>query len=449
MPQRRSDDATDRAGPHHDVAVIGGGTAAVSLVRELDGSGLDSIVFEPRRVGGICPYEACVPTKSMLHDAGRDVRWEAAVRRRDQLVHGLDDSAHADALADAGATIVRSAARFVDPGTVSADGRRFTADHVVVATGARAVVPAIDGLEDVSDLVWTSADAMTSDVLPDRLLVLGAGVIGSELAHLFAGFGSSVTVVDRDDPLFPQLSPSVRTIVTERLRDRAATVWPGVRATSLQRHGDRVAVRFDNREERRFDRVLVATGRRPSLDDLGLDAIGLDPGSPLPVGEAGRVACGGSVWAIGDVAGREQYTHAAGHHGAVVADQLAGRGERRFDDVVTAACVFSDPPLFMVGPGFVETASDDDVVWVDDDLDGVVRANTHDAHGALAVAGSRSTRRLVAAHGVGPGFDELVHAVVYAIDGSIPVDRLVQSMLPFPTMGNALQQTLLRLRSEL
>jgi dihydrolipoamide dehydrogenase len=451
MPATAPDDAaTDHlATDHLDVAILGAGTAAESLVGSLHGSGLSIVVFEPGRVGGICPFEACVPSKSMLHDAAAGTEWDAAVARRAELTHHLDDDAHADELTSRGATIVRAPARLVGADAIEAGGRRYTADHVVIATGGRPVVPDIDGLDQIDDLVWTSGDALTDDRRPDRVLIVGGGVIGCELAHVYAGFGSSVTLVEPAACLFADLAPEVCDAITAVIEDRVDELRLGTRPVSGRRHGTRAAIRFDDGVEQRFDRVVIATGRRPALSGLGLGSIGLDPDRPLPVGDTGRVACAGSVWAIGDVAGREQYTHAAGHHGSVVADQLAGRGTRRFDDVVSASCMFTSPPMFTVGPTHAATVDDDDVVWDVGDLDGVVRANTDDAHGVLAVAGSRSTRRLVAAHGIGPRFDELVHAIVFAVDGAIPIDRLVQSMVPFPTMGNALQQRLLALRDAL
>lgn len=450
QPDQRTDPTIIGHAPertHFDVAVIGGGTASESVVGSLEGSGLDVVVFEPRRVGGICPFEACVPSKAMLHAAATGMDWDDAVRRRAELVHHLDDGAHADEVAGRNATVVRAAARLVDHRTLDASGRRFTADHIVIATGATPVVPEVEGLDDVADLVWTSGDALTSDVLPERLLVVGGGVIGCELTHLYGGFGSAVTLVDPEPALFPDLHPDVCSHIDRAVAGRADDVRLGTTAVAVRRYGERIAVTFDDGTEQRFDRMLVAVGRRPTLDGLGLDTIGLDPGRPLPVGETGRVACDGSVWAAGDVIGREQYTHAAGHHGSVVADQIAGTGVRRFDDVVDAACMFIDPPMFTVGPSYADTADDPDVVWSVGDLDGVVRANTDRSGGAVALAASRSTRRLVAAHGIGPRFDELVHALVVAIDGAVPVDRLMQSMFPFPTMGNAVQQRLLSFRT--
>jgi dihydrolipoamide dehydrogenase len=240
--------------------------------------------------------------------------------------------------------------------------------------------------------------------------------------------------------MFGALHPEVSASIERAMRATGADIRLGVTPKSVSRHGARIALTDDRGETRRFDRLLLAVGRRPNLADIGLESLGLPTATPLPVDDTGRVRCGGSVWAIGDVAGREQYTHAANHHGRVVADQISGSGDRRLDDVVSAACMFVDPPMMTVGPTYADTVGDPDVVWFTVDVaESTARAATDERTGALAVAVDRRTRCLVAAHGIGPCFDELVHALVVAIDGAVPVDRLVQSMFPFPTMGDALR----------
>jgi dihydrolipoamide dehydrogenase len=185
--------------------------------------------------------------------------------------------------------------------------------------------------------------------------------------------------------------------------------------------------------------VLVAIGRRPTTVGFGIDRLGLDESAPLPVGDDGRVATDGSVWAIGDVAGAGQYTHLANHHARVVADHLVGTATRRFDDVVVPRCMFTDPPLIQVGPSWSELRDDADVVHVEVDLGSFPRAMTDElAAGHLWAAARRSTGCLVAAAGAGPGFDELTHALVTAIDGDVPLHRLRRSMQAFPTIGEIL-----------
>jgi dihydrolipoamide dehydrogenase len=423
----------------YDVAVIGAGSAGETLAGTLATAGRRVAVIEAGRVGGECPFVACMPSKSMLHDAGVGVRWHDAVRHRDEVVEHLDDTGHARALEAAGVVVVRGRATLVDEHTIDVDGTQLRADHVVIATGAEAVVPHIAGMETVGDLCWTSADALTSDVRPARIAILGGGVIGCELAHLFAGFGAEVRLLDTADRAFPDLVPQLGEMVDDHLRGAGVRVCRGVQVVRVERRGGNVTISLDNGAAVTADRMIVATGTRPRLDGLGLEQLGLDPSQPLPVDEHGRVDCPGSVWAIGDAAGRGQYTHLANHHARVVADHLAGDGRRRFDDVVVPACVFTAPPVMIVGPTFEELDGDPDIAWVRADLSAIPRWSTDNpATGTMAMAVRRSDRCVVAAHGVGERFDELAAAVVTAIDGAVPVDRLAMSLQPFPTVSELL-----------
>jgi pyruvate/2-oxoglutarate dehydrogenase complex dihydrolipoamide dehydrogenase (E3) component len=420
-----------------DIAVLGAGSAAEALVRHLDGE-CRVVVFEPRFVGGICPFVACMPSKSMLHDAsGAAPSWQAAVLRRDDVVEHLDDDSHCRELSNKGVLVVREAAQIVDEHHVRAGDRQWQAEHIVIATGSEPVTPPIDGLDQIGDRRWTSDDALTTTDRPARLAILGAGVIGCELAYLFARFGTEVHLLDSEEVAFPDLHEEIGQVIDGGLEAAGVRVRRGRSAVEFKRRGGNVRIRLDNGATLATDRVIVATGRRARRSGLGLESLGLDPDQPLPVDHTGRVQCPGSVWAVGDVADKGQYTHLANHHGLVVANQLTGDATRRFDDVVTPACMFTDPPMLTVGPTRSEV--DDDVVWATADLSEIARWSTDDHPGGfLAVAARRSTGTIIAAHGAGPKFDELVHALVVAIDGAIPVERLSRSILPFPTMGEIL-----------
>jgi pyruvate/2-oxoglutarate dehydrogenase complex dihydrolipoamide dehydrogenase (E3) component len=432
-----------------DIAVLGAGSAASALVRALDGDPT-VVVFEPGLVGGACPYDACIPSKSLLHDGAIGRAWSTASDRRRELIHHRDDTSHAAAIERTGARLVRERASFVDAHHVTSPSVAVEADHVVIATGSTPRLPPIDGLDDVRDRWWTSDQALRTAALPDRLIVLGCGVVGAELTRLFRAFGVDVVVLEPEERLFGTLHPEVSAAIETTVRATGAELVLGRRPVAVRRHGDGIAVIDDRGVERHADRALVATGRRPALDGLGLEHLGLVIDDPLPVDANGRVRSPGSIWAIGDAAGREQYTHAANHHGRVVADHLTGRGERHFDDVVSAACMFTDPPMLQVGPSFAETRDRAEVTWVAVDLgESSARAATDELAGVLAVAVDRGSRCVIAAHGIGAGFDELVHAIVIAVDGGVPVDRLVRSMVPFPTLGDVWHAAVARLHAEL
>ena len=429
--------ASDSPSDSFDVVVIGCGGAAEALISALESSECRVLVVERHRVGGDCPFVACMPSKAMLHDAAVSTRWDRAVQRRDEVVEHLDDRQHAEQVGRQGARLVRGQARVIDEHTVEVGDTTYRTEHIVLATGSSPVIPPIDGLSDLGGHLWTSDHALTTDERPVRLMIIGGGPIGCELAHLFAGFDTEVHLIDEADRGFPDLPAAIGEIVDDGLRSAGVRVRRGRSAVRFEQRGANVQITLDNDATIVTDRVLVATGRAANLTDLGLERLGLDPTAPLPVDDAGRVACPGSIWAIGDVAGKGQYTHLANHQAKVVADHLVGTGDRRYDDVVVPACIFTRPPVMMVGPTVADVG--DDAVWVDAKLSEVARWTTDSlGDGFLTIAVDRKTRCIMAAHGAGAGFDELASALITAIDGRVTVDRLAMSMWPFPTISELL-----------
>jgi len=424
--------------PDYDVAVLGGGSAAEALVAEVGSAGCRVVVFEPERVGGECPFVACMPTKSMLRDAAAGHTWDHAIRRRFDVAEQLDDSHHALDLQRHGADLVRASARLVGDGSVEADGERYHARHVVLATGSEPVLPPITGLDELGDRLWTSADAMLAEDRPARLTIVGGGVIGCEMATIFAGFGTEVHVLDAEPHAFAHLPGDVGEILDDALRAAGVRVCRGVTIERIERRGGGVRTTLDNGATVVTDRVLVATGIQPRTSNLGLETVGLESGDEFVVGLDGRVAGTSSLWAIGDVAGHGTYTHLANHQARVVADGIVGDGTRRFDDVVLPACVFTDPPIVTVGARPKDSAAGNSV-WVSARLHEVPRATTDElTDGFLAIGVDRSSRAVVGAHGIGDRFDELAAALVTAIDSRHPVEHLARSMWPFPTVGEIL-----------
>ncbi len=432
-----SSTTSDALSDHFDVAVIGGGGAAEALVGALESSHCRVLVVEQHRVGGDCPFVACMPSKAMLHDAAASSRWQQAVQRRDEIVDHLDDQRHAEQVDRQGARLIRGHARVIDEHTIEVGGTTYRTEHLVLATGSTPVIPPIDGVDELGERLWTSDDALTTDERPVRLMIIGGGPIGCELAHLFAGFDTEVHLIDEADRAFPDLPAAIGEIVDDGLRSAGVRVSRGLSAVRFEQRGGNVQITLDNGATVVTNRVLVATGRTANLADLGLESLGLDPDAPLPVDDTGRVECPGSVWAVGDVAGKGQYTHLANHQAEVVANHLVGGGDRRFDDVVVPACIFTRPPVLMVGPTPADLG--DDAIWVDAKLSEVARWTTDElGDGFLTIAVDRATRCVVAAHGAGARFDELASALITAIDGRVAVDRLAMSMWPFPTVGELL-----------
>lgn len=429
------------------IAIVGGGSAAEELLRQLSASDEHRVVvFETDLVGGECPFYACMPSKAMLHDRSVGRSWDQAVARRDRIVDHLDDSEHAHEAERLGATLVRARARVTGPGTVRADGVDYSVDHVMIAAGAQPIDPDIAGLDVDHPRVWTSKDALTSSDRPESLVVIGTGVIGSELAFTFAGFGTRVTAMDTSERPAADLHPAVGRIIAETLERAGVELVGGADVERVELTDDHVTVHQADGTIHRADQLLVAVGRAPAHGCIDLDSLGLDD---VEVDGTGRLTGTENVWVLGDAVGGDQYTHVANHHAVVVADHVAGDQVRRYDDVVVPACIFLDPPVVVVGPTWAELAGDDDIVWAEIDVD--TPRGTTDEHrsGFLAVAARASTGCVVAAHGVGDQFDEVVHALVVAIDGRVPVARLAQMIQPFPTVGEVLGQAFRSLRGQL
>ena len=431
-----------------DIAIIGGGSAAEALLRELEGSGREIVMFETHLVGGECPFLACMPSKSMLHDAKTGTDWADAVARREEITSGLDDSGHAEDDRELGATIVRERARIVGEGRVEAAGTTYEVDHVVIATGAEPVAPPIDGLDLDHDRVWTSRDALTTHERPESVVMIGGGVIGSELAYMFAGFGVDATTIDEADRPADDLHPEVGRIIRETLENVGVDVVNGAKVERVELSDSDGTVHLSDGSSVTAERVIVAVGRRPNTASVGLESVGIDP-EELEVGDAGRVVGTETVWIAGDAAGLAQYTHIANHHAAVMANHMVGDGTRRYDDVVVPACIFIDPPVMVVGDTWADLSDDDDVVWAETELNGARNATDEHRTGFLAVAARKSTGCVVAANGIGARFDEIIHALVVAIDGEVPVRRLDQMIQPFPTVGEVLDPTFASLKEQL
>ncbi|WP_158412175.1 dihydrolipoyl dehydrogenase family protein [Ilumatobacter nonamiensis] len=437
---------------NHDftLAILGGGSASEALIRELDNGSQRIVVFEPNLMGGECPFVACIPSKAMLHDRAVGREWPDAVRRRDDLVSHLDDGAHAEASRDRGATIVRARAELTAPGVVRAAGTTYHVDHIVVATGAESDIPEIDGLDADHARVWTSDDALTNSDQLSSMIVIGGGVIGSELAFIYSGFGTEVKTLESMSRRAPDLHPRVSELVEQTLGDAGVGVVNDADVERVELRDDGVTVRLGDGSAHDADVLLVAVGRTPRWHGIGLENLGLDP-DDITVDPRGRLVSDRDhdVWFMGDAAGQDQYTHVANHHAAVVADHLSGSATRRYDDVVVPACMFTEPPMIVVGPTWADLDGDDDVVWAEIELDTARSATDRLGPGFLAVAARRSTEHVIAAHGIGARFDELTHALVVAIDGEVPIRRLARSLQPFPTVGEILGEAFTELERRL
>ncbi|MGH3193622.1 MAG: FAD-dependent oxidoreductase, partial [Streptosporangiaceae bacterium] len=438
-----------------DVVVLGGGTAGGHVAELAARGGRSVALVEAGLVGGESPYLACLPSNSLLLAAGRGEAWEDAVARRDEVTGGLDDSGSARRLAEVGVTVVRGTGRIERPGTVvvtlaagaepvigpgadqvtGPDGELGYRD-LVIATGCEPVAPPIEGLADIP--TWTTAEGLCSPDLPRRLIVLGGGPAGCELTQIYATFGSQVTLVETERVLLPGEPAFAGEMLAAALRRAGAEICLGSPATKAERTPDGLTLALEDGTQIDADRLLLASGRRPRLGGLGLEALGIAvvPGSALPAEATGLVAdagpAGGRVWAAGDVTGIT-HAHAGRYQAEVVAANILG-AHREADYRAIPRCVFTIPSVFAVGE--VPEAG----LRVRADLGATTRGRlAQDDLGCLELYADAETGLLTGAVAVGPDAATWMAEVTLAIRAKVPVTVLADAVHAFPTYGEALE----------
>ncbi len=451
-----------------DVVVVGGGPVGENAASRAVEGGLSAALVEAELVGGECSYWACMPSKALLRPgnalaAARRVAGAreavtgeldvaAVLGSRDAFAAHWDDAGQVRWAEGAGVTVVRGRGRLAGERVVEVDGsRRLTARHaVVLCPGSVPVAPPVDGLSGMAH--WGSREATSAKDVPARLAVLGGGVVAAEMAQVFTRLGSQVTVVQRGDRLLGSMEPFAGELVADALRDAGAEVRLGARAERVSRNGEVVHLELAGGEVVEADELLVATGRRPATDDLGVAVVGLAPGDPLHVTEDGAVqgVPGGWLYAAGDVTGRAPVTHQGKYAARVVGDVVAARarGERaeptpwsRFaataDSVAVPQVVFTDPEVASVGRTAERARSegiDVDVVDLDIAVAGsAVHADGYRGRARMVV--DRKRRVLVGVTFVGQDVAELLHSATIAVAGEVPVERLWHAVPAFPTIS--------------
>src|ERR1039457_1651206 len=457
-----------------DVVVLGGGTAGVHVATEVAAGGRSVALVEEGLIGGAPPYLACLPSNSLLFSASRGETWEDAVARRHEVTDGMDDSAAARRLTGAGVTVLRGTGRISRPGTVEvtlapgpgqAEAKlSLTYADLVLATGCEPVAPPIEGLPDIP--AWTTAESLCSPDLPRRLIVLGGGPAGCELTQIYATFGSQVTLVEAEPGLLPGEAAFAGEILAAVLRRAGAEICLGSAATKAERTPEGLTLALGDGTRIDADRLLLASGRRPRLSGLGLDALGITvaPGMALPTTTRCRVAGpddgpdgadgSGRVWAAGDVTGIT-HTHAGRYQARVVAANI--RGQRREADYsAIPRCVYTTPSVYAVGIAPAASQKEAGALRLAKAGEGTTghrtdRANLGDttrAHlgaddlGGLELYADAETGVLVGAAAVGPDAVTWMSEVTLAIRARIPVAVLADVVHAFPTYGEAVETAL-------
>jgi pyruvate/2-oxoglutarate dehydrogenase complex dihydrolipoamide dehydrogenase (E3) component len=450
-----------------DVIVLGMGVGGEEVANSLAESGLTVVGVESSLVGGECPYFGCIPTKMMIRAddmlaEGRRIPgfagdgtvkpdWKPVARRiRDEATDNWDDRVAIERFEGKGGHFVRGAGKLAGPGKVTVNGTTYEASRaIVISTGTSPAVPPIPGLDRVK--YWTNREAVRVEQLPESLVILGGGAIGVELAQVFARFGVKVSIIEGMDRVLAMEEPEASAVLADVLHRDGIELWLNSRAESVEQHGDGIAVNLDGGRPVTGKALLVATGRRANLRDIGLETVGLDPSARL-LDPDNHLRVGEHLWAIGDVTVSGGFTHMAIYHAGIAINDILGKPGPGADYRAKPRVTFTDPEVGATG--LTEEHAKAKGINV---RTGIQKASVTSRgwihgpgnEGFIKVVEDADRGVLVGATTMGPRGGDLLGLFELAIKMQVPSDELRHLIYAYPTFYRGIGEAVRRLGPDL